>query len=83
MRTILNLGTEKHKPYVDRAVELTDIGSFALTELGHGSNVKGIMTTATFDPKTNEFIINTPCDMAMKFWIGATAELANMTVCWA
>ena len=25
-------------------------------------------------------MINTPDDLAMKWWIGATAELANMTV---
>lgn len=83
MRTILNLGTKKHEPYIDRAKDLVDIGSFSLTELGHGSNVKNIQTTAMYDEQTNSFIINSPSDYAMKFWIGATAELANMTVCWA
>ena len=36
------------------------IGCYAQTELGHGSNVQGLETTATFDPQTDEFIINSP-----------------------
>jgi hypothetical protein len=32
----------------------------AQTELGHGSNVQGLETTATFDPKTDELVIHSP-----------------------
>ncbi len=39
-KTIMNLGTEKHKKFIDNAVAFQDIGSFSLTELGHGSNIK-------------------------------------------
>ncbi|KAG9158317.1 hypothetical protein Leryth_000443 [Lithospermum erythrorhizon] len=38
-----------------------------------GSNVQGIQTVATFDPITDEFIINTPNDGAIKWWIGNAA----------
>jgi len=44
-----------------------------MTELGHGSNVQGLETTAHYDPKTQEFIINTPTDSAQKYWIGGAA----------
>jgi len=81
--SIFNLGTEKHQKYIDRAMDLQDIGSFSLTELGHGSNARDINTTAVYDTSTEEFILNTPNDLSMKFWIGATADLANMTVLWA
>ncbi|PWZ21627.1 Acyl-coenzyme A oxidase 2, peroxisomal [Zea mays] len=38
-----------------------------------GSNVQALQTTATFDPVTDEFIINTPNDGAIKWWIGNAA----------
>ncbi|KAJ9670050.1 hypothetical protein PVL29_026545 [Vitis rotundifolia] len=44
-----------------------------MTELHHGSNVQGLQTVATFDPITDEFIINTPNDGAIKWWIGNAA----------
>lgn len=82
-RTIVNLGTDKHQPFLERAKVLDDIGSFSLTELGHGSNVRSLMTTAIFDKVKKCFIINTPHQLGTKFWIGATANLANMTVVFA
>lgn len=62
MKTIKNLGTEKHMPYVERAAKLEDLCCFCMTELAHGSNVQGIKTTATYDSETKEFIMNTPSD---------------------
>ncbi|OVA14470.1 Acyl-CoA oxidase [Macleaya cordata] len=55
-------------------------GCFAMTELGHGSNVRGIETITTYDSNTGEFIINTPCESAQKYWIGGAANHATHTV---
>lgn len=37
------------------------------------------MTTAHYDKKTQEFILNSPCDKSMKFWIGGVAKTSNMS----
>ncbi|KAL6594824.1 hypothetical protein ACP70R_048273 [Stipagrostis hirtigluma subsp. patula] len=58
-------------------------GCFAMTELGHGSNVRGIETVATYDSKSREFIINTPCESAQKYWIGGAANHATHTIVFA
>jgi len=58
-------------------------GCFAMTELGHGSYIQGFETTATYDPKTDEFVINTPTDTATKWWIGGAAHSALACVCYA
>lgn len=52
-------------------------GCFCMTELGHGSNVAGMETTATYDESSEEFIINTPTTAATKWWIGGAAHTAT------
>jgi len=43
-------------------------GAYAQTELGHGSNVRGLETQATFDAATDEFVIHSPTLSSMKWW---------------
>ncbi|KAJ4836034.1 Acyl-coenzyme A oxidase 3, peroxisomal [Turnera subulata] len=75
------LGTKRHH---DRWLRDTEkyaiLGCFAMTELGHGSNVRGIETVASYDATTGEFVINTPCESAQKYWIGGAANDATHTV---
>ena len=81
--TLLKLGTEKHLPYAHKAMQLKDLGCFGLTELGHGSNVQGILTTATYYHKERCFILNTPYELGMKYWIGNLAKTCNYGVIFA
>lgn len=79
-KSIMTLGTDKHLRYLENALSLKDLGCFALTELSHGSNVQGCITNAVFDEKRKNFVIYTPHERGMKFWIGNAAHTANMAV---
>ena len=57
---------EQKKRWLPGALEASYFGAYAQTELGHGSNVRGLETTATFDPATDEFIIDSPTLTSMK-----------------
>ncbi|XP_064623522.1 acyl-coenzyme A oxidase-like protein isoform X2 [Lineus longissimus] len=68
---VMNLGSERHAAeWFTPLSELQFTGMFAMSERGHGSNVRGIQTEAHYDCKTEEFIINTPCLDACKIYIG-------------
>ncbi len=69
--SVLFLGTElHHKKYLEKTGSLELAGCFAMTETGHGSNVRELQTTATYDVNTQEFIINTPTEADGKEYIG-------------
>ncbi|KAG0023191.1 acyl-Coenzyme A oxidase [Podila clonocystis] len=56
------------------------IGCFAMTELGHSSNLRGLETTSTFDRATDEFVLHSPTLTSSKWWIGMAGETATHTV---
>ena len=59
------------------------IGCYAQTELGHGSNVRALETTATFVPESKggdrggSWIIDSPTLTASKFWPGTLGRTSN------
>ena len=82
--SIAQLGTEKHhRRYLSRVASMALPGCYAMTETGHGSNVRDIRTTATYDPTAREFVISTPDDDARKDYIGNAALHGRMATVFA
>ena len=51
---------EQQARWVDKVQSGDIIVAYCQTELGHGSNVRGLETTATYDLATDEFEIHSP-----------------------
>ena len=82
--SIQSLGTEKHyKKYLADVGSLKLPGCFAMTETHHGSNVKGLETTATYDHSNQTFTIHTPNPNAQKEYIGNAANHGQMATVFA
>ncbi|KAH9330201.1 hypothetical protein KI387_002309, partial [Taxus chinensis] len=71
---------EQQKKWLPLATSMSIIGCYAQTELGHGSNVQGLETTATFDPSTDEFIMNSPTLTSTKWWPGGLGKVATHAI---
>lgn len=81
---IENLGTERHhEAYVKKLIDLELLGCFAMTETGHGSDVQALETTATYDPDTQEFVIDSPTRTSRKDYIGGAANTARVAAVFA
>jgi acyl-CoA oxidase len=78
------LGTRRHhERYLRDIASLELPGCFAMTEAAHGSNVQQLQTTATYDPDSQEFVVNTPVDEAHKEYIGNAACDGRMAAVFA
>jgi acyl-CoA oxidase len=68
---IQRLGTKKHHDAYLKGTGTAEIlGCFAMTETGHGSNVRGLETTGTYDADKGELVVHSPCEGAGKEYIG-------------
>lgn len=56
---------------------------FTSQELGHGSFLRGLETTATYMPDTEEFDIHSPTITSTKWWIGAAGQTATHAAVYA
>jgi len=82
--SVYNLGSEyHHKAFLPDIGTLDLPGCFAMTEAGHGSNVRDLETTATYDAETETFLIHTPSPLAFKEYIGNAALHGRMATVFA
>jgi acyl-CoA oxidase len=74
-------GDEKQiKEWMPDINDFKIIGCYAQTEMGHGSNVRGLETTASYDVKNKEWVIHSPTLTAAKWWPGALGRTATHAI---
>ncbi len=82
--SVAQLGTRRHhEQYLGRIATLDLPGSYAMTETGHGSNVRDLETTATYDHASRSLLVHTPTESAGKDWIGNAACHARLATVFA
>ncbi|XP_008511550.1 peroxisomal acyl-coenzyme A oxidase 1 isoform X4 [Equus przewalskii] len=77
--TLLNQGTTaQQEKWLHSSKGLQIIGTYAQTEMGHGTHLRGLETTATYDPETQEFILNSPTVTSIKWWPGGRITVGDI-----
>lgn len=78
---VVNLGTAwHHDTFLADITSLKLLGCYAMTELGHGSDVFGLETTITYIPETDEYEVHSETEGATKAYIGNAAKHGTMAV---
>ena len=78
------LGTEaQRRELLPAAASLELPGCFAMSEVGHGSDVANLETSATWEPETRTFVLHTPRESARKDWVGGAAQHAQAATVFA
>jgi len=83
--SLANLADEEQLSWwLEKASDYRILGTYAQTELTHGSNVRGLKTTATFDHNAFDgdggWVVHTPSLEAMKWWPGGLAKSCNCCI---
>ncbi len=71
---------EQRERWLHPAMNFHVIVAYVQTELGHGSNVRGLETTATFDGNTRKWIIHSPTLTSIKWWPGGLGKTATHAI---
>ena len=71
---------DQQAEWLPKALGLRLIGTYAQTELGHGTFVRGLQTTATYDAEAREFVVHSPALTATKWWPGGLGKTATHVV---
>ncbi|XP_037782717.1 peroxisomal acyl-coenzyme A oxidase 1-like [Penaeus monodon] len=78
---IMGQGTrEQQEKWLGRALKGEIVGTYAQTELGHGTFLRGLETRATYDPVKEEFVLHSPSITAIKWWPGGLGKTSNYAV---
>lgn len=79
--TIINQSDEEQQErWIESGKNKQYLSTYAQTELGHGTNIKKLETTATYDPKAEEFVLNSPTTTSIKWWPGNMGLSNNVAI---
>lgn len=79
--TIREQGSDEQRAFWMPRIEKWEIiGAYAQTELGHGSNVRGLELEARYDTERKEFVLKSPTLTASKWWNGTLGRTANHAI---
>ncbi len=82
--SILQLGNARQqRDLLPRVASLELPGCFAMSETGHGSNVRSVETVARYDAASQTFELSTPNNAARKDYIGNAAAHGRLAVVFA
>ncbi|KAK0408013.1 hypothetical protein QR680_003724 [Steinernema hermaphroditum] len=71
---------EQKRWWLQKAKNLEILGTYAQTELGHGTMLRRLETTATFDKASDSFILHSPTVTATKWWPGNLGKCSNYCI---
>jgi len=79
--SILSQGTEEQQAaWLPLCMDLKLIGTYAQTELGHGTFLRGLETVAVYDPVTEQFVVHSPTLTATKWWPGGLGKTCTHAI---
>ncbi|KAH8299948.1 hypothetical protein KR044_007833, partial [Drosophila immigrans] len=68
---------EQWEEFGKRVERFEVTATYAQTELGHGTYLRGLETRADYDRATDEFVLNSPKISSYKFWPGGLGHSSN------
>ena len=78
-RAVSRLGSDEQQAWLEKMSRLEISVCLAMTEIDHGSNVKGLQTVARYHRETDDFILDTPNFGASKDYV-SSLDSANMAL---
>lgn len=79
--TLMSQATaEQQAIWLPKAFKFQIVGTYAQTELAHGTFVRGLETTATYDKEMQEFVLHSPTLTSTKWWPGGLGKTCTHTV---
>ena len=71
---------EQRARWLPMCTKLQCVGTYAQTELGHGTAIRGLEAAATYDEEKREWIIHSPDPASTKWWPGGMGKTATHAV---